>query len=195
MTDAVPVGFCRCGCGQQTPLAKKTERAKGRVKGQPLAFLRGHPKRIGAKPACVRKAEGLARLREWNAGNPERCAEYRRRWGDENPDRRKAKYKRYRIRHSEKATLDRALRRARKKAADGHVSANIIETLMRRQRGKCVVCRVSLKDSGHHLDHLHALANGGMHEDANLQLLCPPCNLAKGARDPIEFMQSRGFLL
>jgi hypothetical protein len=29
----------------------------------------------------------------------------------------------------------------------------------------------------------------------NVQLLCPPCNLKKHAKDPIQFMQERGFLL
>lgn len=29
----------------------------------------------------------------------------------------------------------------------------------------------------------------------NLQLLCPTCNQQKNAHDPIDFMQSRGFLL
>lgn len=39
------------------------------------------------------------------------------------------------------------------------------------------------------------LARGGTNQRTNLQLLCPPCNLSKSAKDPIDFMQSRGFLL
>ena len=31
--------------------------------------------------------------------------------------------------------------------------------------------------------------------DTNIQLLRATCNTSKGAKDPIEFMQSRGFLL
>ena len=46
-----------------------------------------------------------------------------------------------------------------------------------------------------HLDHKVPLAAGGANEFGNLQLLCPRCNLAKSARDPLDFMQSRGFLL
>jgi hypothetical protein len=34
-----------------------------------------------------------------------------------------------------------------------------------------------------------------MHTDFNVQLLCATCNLNKNAKDPIDFMQSRGFLL
>ena len=39
------------------------------------------------------------------------------------------------------------------------------------------------------------LARGGKHEASNLQLLCPPCNMSKNAKHPIDFMQQRGFLL
>ena len=35
-------GYCQCGCGEKTPLAKKTYGSKGIVKGQPLRFIRGH---------------------------------------------------------------------------------------------------------------------------------------------------------
>jgi hypothetical protein len=45
-TDAwgvqVPPGKCQCGCGDDTPIARKTVTAKGIVKGQPLRYLRGH---------------------------------------------------------------------------------------------------------------------------------------------------------
>ncbi len=43
-----PVGFCECGCGQQTKLHRQSLRSKGHVKGQPLRFVRGHyPPRPG----------------------------------------------------------------------------------------------------------------------------------------------------
>lgn len=35
-------GQCQCGCGQQAPLAKSTHAARGRVKGQPVKFIKGH---------------------------------------------------------------------------------------------------------------------------------------------------------
>lgn len=38
----IPVGFCHCGCGQKTPLAKYTRSDCGQVKGQPIRFVRGH---------------------------------------------------------------------------------------------------------------------------------------------------------
>jgi len=39
-------GYCQCGCGRKAPLATKTDRSTGRVKGQPMRFVRGHRKRI-----------------------------------------------------------------------------------------------------------------------------------------------------
>jgi hypothetical protein len=47
--------LCECGCGQPVPFAKKTDAAKGYIKGQPLRFvqghgLRGHSPRLPAKP-------------------------------------------------------------------------------------------------------------------------------------------------
>ncbi len=35
-----PSGCCRCGCGQPTPIARSS--GPDRVKGEPLAFIRGH---------------------------------------------------------------------------------------------------------------------------------------------------------
>lgn len=62
------------------------------------------------------------------------------------------------------------------------------------QRWKCVVCRKGIRGN-FHVDHITALANGGEHKPQNIQLLCPTCNVRKSAKDPIEFMQSRGYLL
>lgn len=42
------VSLCRCGCGQPTPIAKKTNKSRGHVKGQPLPFLRYHNRQIAA---------------------------------------------------------------------------------------------------------------------------------------------------
>jgi hypothetical protein len=50
VASPVPAGFCACGCGQQTPIAKDTNRSKGDVKGQPKKWVPGHH-RFGPKPA------------------------------------------------------------------------------------------------------------------------------------------------
>ena len=76
----------------------------------------------------------------------------------------------------------------------GKVSQSIVAKLLKLQRGMCAICRCNIK-SGFHVDHIEPLAKGGANDDANLQLLCPPCNLNKAAKDPIAHMQSKGFLL
>lgn len=35
-------GLCQCGCGQPAPIASRTVRSRGRIKGQPMRFIRGH---------------------------------------------------------------------------------------------------------------------------------------------------------
>lgn len=37
-----PYGYCHCGCGEQTTVAKKTDRASNMVKGEPARYVRGH---------------------------------------------------------------------------------------------------------------------------------------------------------
>jgi hypothetical protein len=40
--DEIPDGWCRCGCGGRTEIAKHTSRATGRFMGHPAPFIRGH---------------------------------------------------------------------------------------------------------------------------------------------------------
>lgn len=35
-------GYCLCGCGQKTQIAKRTDKSKGWIKGQPLDYVKGH---------------------------------------------------------------------------------------------------------------------------------------------------------
>lgn len=40
--ESIPVGLCQCGCGQKTPIASRTVRARGWIAGQPVRFARWH---------------------------------------------------------------------------------------------------------------------------------------------------------
>lgn len=44
--NAVPYGYCHCGCGQETKPHDKSEAARGFVKGEPRKFVFGHHHRI-----------------------------------------------------------------------------------------------------------------------------------------------------
>jgi hypothetical protein len=48
--DTIAPGYCQCGCGRQTAIIAKTDRAEGRIKGQPNAFIKGHHARLYPKP-------------------------------------------------------------------------------------------------------------------------------------------------
>lgn len=87
------------------------------------------------------------------------------------------------------------LRQSRKKASGGSFNHAQIEDLYRKQRGKCAVCREPVKLSKMQRDHIEPIALGGSSDITNIQLLCRPCNQSKHAKPPIDFMQSRGFLL
>ncbi len=45
-TKEIPYGFCQCGCGRLTSIAKKTTTKIGNIKGEPVRFCRGHQKYI-----------------------------------------------------------------------------------------------------------------------------------------------------
>lgn len=111
----------------------------------------------------------------------------------ENPHPHRERGKKWRKDNPEKVRILRHIRRARKRNAEGRYSLADVQRLFVLQRGKCPMCRMSLKD--YHVDHIVALARGGSNHPVNLQLLHPLCNMRKTDKDPIEFMQEQGFLL
>lgn len=82
----------------------------------------------------------------------------------------------------------------RRKQSIGKLSRGIIQRLLELQRGMCPCCKQPLGQD-YHLDHKMPLTLGGLNTDDNMQLLRKTCNLQKNAKHPVDFMQSRGFLL
>lgn len=144
------------------------------------AWRRRNPEKVRARNAAdwqKNREENNARRRAWGAQNPEKERAWREAWNARNADRvriLKANYK------------------GRKRG--GKLSLDIIERLLKLQRGRCACCGKPLSDD-FHLDHRVPLVSGGKHEDGNMQLLRAVCNLQKNDKDPIDFMQSRGYLL
>jgi 5-methylcytosine-specific restriction endonuclease McrA len=60
------------------------------------------------------------------------------------------------------------------------ITIGLIKRLYQRQGGICPACGLGMIEW--HVDHKVPLARGGRHEEQNLQLLHPRCNLSKGAR-------------
>ena len=85
--------------------------------------------------------------------------------------------------------------RALKQQAGGKLSRGLAERLFKLQRGKCACgCKQPLGDD-YHLDHRMPLVLGGTNTDDNMQLLRATCNQQKHAKNPVDFMQSKGFLI
>lgn len=148
--------------------------------------------------AIANKEKIKERRAEIYASNPEVVRERVNKYRVANLEKVKKAKAEYRIKNPEKvkalAIVSSHGRRARLKAAAGKLSRDIFQRLVVLQMGRCACCRVALLSAKPHLDHVIPLAAGGSNSDDNVQLLCSDCNLSKGKKDPVQFMQERGFL-
>jgi 5-methylcytosine-specific restriction endonuclease McrA len=143
-------------------------------------------------------AANSERLKEasvaWYAANPERAKASSLAWLKANPEKSRASSLAWQRANPEARRIMDQNRRARKLANGGKLSKGLSAKLFKLQKGKCPCCNQPLGDDCH-MDHIIPLAKGGANEDWNIQLLRQQCNQQKGAKDPVEFMQSRGKLL
>lgn len=112
-------------------------------------------------------------------------------------ERESCQQRNWRAKNPEKVRVHLATRRAIKANASGSHTVKDIQEIFLAQKGKCAYfrrCETSIK-SEYHVDHIISLSKGGSDSRSNLQLLCPPCNCRKNAKDPIIFAQEIGFLL
>lgn len=110
------------------------------------------------------------------------------------PEPKKAASVQYRKDHPEKRRIYWQNRESKKRKSGDALSSGIAKKLFKLQHGKCACCGQKLGDV-YHLDHKMPLKLGGRNIDDNMQLLTPKCNMQKSAKHPIDYMQSRGFLL
>ena len=120
-------------------------------------------------------------------------ATYRAAYKNENPEKYAASKAAWVKANPEAIRLKAHTRRIRQ-SSGGVLSKGLITKLQKLQRGMCPCCGLPLGEK-YHLDHKTPLALGGTNTDDNMQLLRATCNMQKGAKHPIDFMQSRGFLL
>lgn len=132
--------------------------------------------------------------KDYNQSNNTKRAEQGKVYRQANKVTIAARLKAYQQANPLRYKANNANRRALKHNANGKHSAYDIKALFALQKGQCICCRASLED-GYHVDHIYSLINGGGNGKNDIQLLCPACNMSKGAKDPLVFMQSRGFLL
>lgn len=80
----------------------------------------------------------------------------------------------------------------RRAGKDGEAGSLDIKGLAAEQMFECAFCRKDISREMH-IDHVIPLSRGGAHDIWNIQILCPTCNLRKGALGPIELIIHRGF--
>lgn len=112
----------------------------------------------------------------------------------QNKESRNAYSKAWRLANPEAGRIHRQNRRAAQKASGGKLSQGLLDKLFVLQQGRCPCCRQPLGNDCE-LDHKMPIALGGTNSDENMQLLRKVCNKQKRSKHPVDFMQSRGFLL
>lgn len=171
--------FCsqKCNTASHRALISPEAKAKGQER---LRQLRSE--------GLVTSPSGPANSR-WKGGKKE----YQKRRRDSGKD---AEMQRayYAANREKRSIWNRENHNRRRASAATRLSNGTVPSIGNKQKWKCAICRINIKQS-YHVDHIMPLARGGLHESRNIQLLCPPCNLQKGAKDPATHMRERGMLL
>lgn len=168
------------------------------VKAQVAAYRAANSDKVrtGNLSYAQRNAEKISRYQaEYRAAHREQACIVASEWRKANPVRAKAAVDAWYAAHPDAMRIKKQNRRALKKGSGGRLSSGLVDFLMAMQKGKCAGCRGSLKALGLHLDHIFALSKGGEHADRNMQLLCPPCNMAKSDLSPDVWARRLGRLL
>lgn len=156
-----------------TDPAHRKEIVEKHKQKHPLAANMASKRWRDANPEKAKAAQ-----KKYNEANPEKLKEFNRRWASANPDATR---------------LKNHTRRSRIRNSHERLSKGVVARLFGLQKGICPCCRADL--GKYHIDHIMPLALGGSNADTNIQLLCAKCNLQKHSKHPIDFMQSKGFLL
>lgn len=139
------------------------------------------------------------RSREWYLANKGKVLEKMSAYYVENREAVMARIRQYERANPEKVRLLGRVkvhrRRLRLEAKGGNLyTRQDLERLYELQKGCCAACRKKLKGK-YHVDHRIPIAKGGDGTVGNIELLCPPCNMRKGAKLPHVFAQENGRLI
>jgi hypothetical protein len=157
-----------------------------------------HPARMDAyrnKWDEANASVSAACKRQWRLANPDKQRFASDAWHEANPGRMLERTRRWARSNPEKIAAKTSRRRSRECNAVGGHTAFDLKALLAQQKNRCVYCGADFAVAGKHLDHILPLILGGSNDPENLQYLCPPCNLAKGAKHPQDFAIERGITL
>jgi len=165
---------------------KKAHPEKGRASAQ--RYREAHPERVLAYREANK--EKLAQSsKAWKLANPDKVRANVRKWHSAHP----GVVTRWRKANPEAWRAQTQARRARMANAEGKHTAAELAELLKKQGGRCIYCRKSIKTT-YTVDHIQPLSRGGTNWITNIQLLCGPCNYSKQDADPIEFARRNGKL-
>ena len=206
---------CECGCGEDVPIANRTDRKRNRVKGQSMRFVHGHnrrlPRLVRTSKRCSRcdqekkveefyadksKRDGLSaecrscrkeRAKSWYVENRERARDLSERWKQANPERYHAAKMRW-----QKTNLQKGAEKQRRRAVrlrGGRVEKIDPWFIYTRDGGRCHICHKRVAKKEMSLDHLIPVSKGGDHIAVNIRLAHLSCNIRRGAgRVPAQLL-------
>lgn len=128
---------------------------------------------------------------DWAKANPEKVRDMKKRWLDKNRSKHNLSVASWCMKNRPARRLHWHNYKSRKLAAGGTFTKLDVIELQKSQKDKCVYCGKDISSS-YHIDHIMPLALGGSNGKENIQLLCPHCNLVKGAKHPTDFMMAIG---
>ena len=137
------------------------------------AWRKANPKKHRERSRRWRKTNPEKKLesdRRWKKANPEKVREYGRRRGRVNPEKVYRNNRKWQKANPEKVCEFNQRRRARKRNADGDISAHDWKQLLAHYDNKCLCC--GRGDMTMALDHIVPLAKGGDNTIDNAQPLC-----------------------
>src|SRR5690606_2770376 len=86
--NTIPYGYCHCGCGQKTNIARDSNATRGWVRGEPLCYISGHNGRKVFTDNCVCEECGKRfRIRPSVARDRKYCSKDCAAKAQTNPDR------------------------------------------------------------------------------------------------------------
>lgn len=122
--------------------------------------------------------------RRWRKEHPQASRAIEKRYFQSHPGVKQTKTQRYRARHLSLVRRNAVERMNRRRARIRNATVIPINRLhiYERDHGICQLCWNPVEQEAMTLDHIVALANGGSHEPANVQLAHLQCNRLKGTK-------------
>lgn len=181
--DAVDKGYCKCGCGNKTPIAPRNRKSLGWVKGEHLAYIRGHNRihsggptpAIGMKWCCtcekVKPVDDFHKHSRATDGRQGQCKVCSRASTNAYRSRNPERAKMHRLRHTLKAKFGMTIEE--------------YECLYNAQNGLCAIC--GKPEIATQNGRVKRLAIDHCHKTGKIRgLLCLHCNVAIAMIDEDE---------